>query len=108
MDNVIHLVYLFNYTNLLELFIGILKGCSCDGLHYGSNCENTLRCYGVAATFSGVCNGHGQCVYKTDKSVQCSCDEGYGGTQCGESVVAICNGIPASSDEVCSGRGTKL
>lgn len=63
----------------------VASKCVCDSCHLGEFCESE-------------CNDHGACVTRSGGSLNCSCEEGWRGSQC---TIAGCPG----TDEDCSGHG---
>jgi len=60
-----------------------------------------VSCFGTLSTDPNVCGGHGQCVAQDT----CTCDQGYIGSQCQDTVSISCFGIPSTEPNVCGGHG---
>jgi hypothetical protein len=71
--------------------------CSCNSSWTGDDCQAPI-CFGLSATDSAVCGGHGNCTAPDE----CSCSDGYHEPQC---VSSSCYGVSSPNSKVCSGRG---
>ncbi|MFC1741454.1 MopE-related protein [Nanoarchaeota archaeon] len=89
-----HYVYILLSVVLISLFSAFVIAppalFTCDGIDADS--VDPL-----------ACNGHGVCTDTDD----CTCDDGWEGTFCGDVIVesVTCDGIAAGEDIVCNGHG---